>query len=115
MIPDQALAPIKARLEAATDGARSIFRYDYGGGRVFVEAGNGRRELIADAYKVGDLEFQAEAPADIARLLTAIDAVEKLHLPRIYDGKVVCDECTGHGAVLYPCPTVAALSEALAE
>jgi len=56
--------------------------------------------------------------ADAARLIGAVDAVEKLHKPRespplsfreIIQGKKLCDQCLQP----YPCPTVVALGEAL--
>jgi len=111
--PDQALAPIKARLEAATPGPFIVTRYEHGGGRMFVEAEGSRRELIADTFKIGDREFYAEAPTDITRLLAAVEVVTALHTEDMFRGHMSngCKVCGG--GVGWPCPTVAALSEAL--
>lgn len=92
--PDQALAPIKARLNAATDGPFIVSRFDHGGGRMVVEADGGRRKLVTDTFEIGDREFYAEASTDITRLIAAIEGTFALHKPaKIYD-ECECPEGT---------------------
>ncbi|MFS2091049.1 hypothetical protein [Paenarthrobacter nicotinovorans] len=59
----------------------------------------------------------AAAPADVARLLAAVQAVTALHQPD-NDGTIgtYCSHCTSlidGGPELYPCPTVRAVVAAL--
>jgi hypothetical protein len=61
-----------------------------------------------------DGEFIAAAPATVARLTTALEAVLELHTPDTYGECRLCEDGPGFNAK-YPCPTVAAIEGALKE
>lgn len=140
-----ALDGIKARLQAATPGSWEVkpFRVGFGGDSErepdFWEVG----ENIV--YEEEDAELIAHAPTDLARLVAAVEAVEKLHEPlAIYElddeGHVqedkhvrdICGTCSDssvmeslddgnydlsgeYGEVGWPCPTANALAAGVQE
>ena len=113
------LAPIRARLAAATPGPWEGL----------LAGPRGEREWIVDSTSTficstqidnqrghSDGTLIANAPTDLARLLAAIEAVGVLHEPGpgYYASDVTCQACSNSiGYVRYPCPTVTALAAAL--
>lgn len=116
MTPDQALAPIKARLEAVRAGDEWE-PYNRGIGYEIHLHGIPVNDNLRETFNKADAVFIANAPTDITRLLAAIEAVEKLHVPvqvSFADNSLDYYECRHcDSGDEYPCPTVAALSEAL--
>jgi hypothetical protein len=138
--PDQALAPIKARLEAATPGpwswrntgepmllgarSRLVMAFSRMGMGSAQPEFRDRDGLIVKAGKANlnafpDAVFIANAPTDITRLLAAVERALELHVKRHApaepwaQGYKFTGEHCGHDGQHWPCETVAALSEAL--
>ena len=133
MIPE--LDAIKARVEAATEGpwgwsgrvapvlsgyAGTSYRYS----KEVIEAehhgecgcrSDCQLEVTVDPL---DAEFIAAARSDIPRLVAALESVLELHQPYITRSAwQTCNECwnSGTAEIVYPCPTVTAIREALGE
>ena len=124
-----ALDEIKARLEAATPGPWELAnpRPD---GRNMVQRrgydlyGDEVSEMIIIDTNPSDAEFIAHSPETQAKLLDALEAVEALHRPveATYFSAddefsvTVCGTCFSEAEEIperYPCPTIAAIAEAL--
>ena len=131
------LDEIKARAAAATGGpwkwdnrriptlngmagSRDVYRYE----TEVIEADHngecGCRSACQLDLTVGpaDAEFIAHARTDVPVLVAAVEAVLKLHKPRVnptgfFDP--LCDYCTGEYENGWPCDTVRAIQSALGE
>ncbi|YCK81372.1 hypothetical protein M1D89_20230 [Arthrobacter sp. D3-18] len=107
------LAPIKARLAAATElGAWEVRGKDV---VIYDKHGYGAHRIVAWVDHPEYTEPIANAPTDLARLLAAIEAVAGLHAREViathegYGEEAWCPYCCDH----WPCETVAALAAAL--
>ena len=95
MTPDN-LQAIRARHAAATDVSAAVrSRYDHGGGRMYIDGE--ARSLVLDAYEEADREFYFNAHADVAALLSALDATtsEPARCVWTKDGDEYIPSCTG--------------------
>lgn len=122
----------QARADAATDG-EWIFEHDkvigdglyylpsrvwtYGGIDPFGEANNDY--VLSRDVTNEDAEFIAAARTDLPAAIAALRAVLDLHRPLNDLGNPPCTVCLGEDVdgeavlVLYPCPTVRVIAEAL--
>ncbi|MFJ4288022.1 hypothetical protein ACIPY0_20465 [Paenarthrobacter nicotinovorans] len=130
------LQPIKARLEAATPGPwEAIHRPERSPENDPDILAKQRREMGGEAGSSVWVEDEAiwgslwpsrngranatliaAAPTDQAKLIAAVEAVVALHEPGggYFTSDVACQYCSNSiGYVLYPCSTVAALTQAL--
>jgi hypothetical protein len=122
-----ALNGMKGRLEAATPGPWKAEPFLYGpieDGRIRVTSpsDSGIHNLAEDVLP-NDATFIAAAPTEVARLIGAVEAVLAAHQPTdavMYTGRQqrMVKVCTGCGTddgnwQRYPCPTVAAVENAL--
>lgn len=111
----RALAEIRARLDTVTDYHPAPHRavVNSAGDRWGVVDSNGC-VITTDPQDTANL--YAHAPADIAKLLAAVEAVLDIH--KVHGGYLhagdVCWECSDDDCETpYPCPTVEAITKAL--
>lgn len=134
----EVLAAWQNAADAATDGPWKVvdLRNAPDGNRdcLWVDVDNGRQiktvaELTEDGgaeiiWTLSDAEFIALSRDALPRAVAALQAVLALHTPSPRwvigrsDTAVICETCTNHvpalsQAVLYPCPTAAAIVAAL--
>jgi len=111
----EVLDGIKAQLEAATPGPWE----EYWQGHIHAPANypQAAAESVCQTFGREDRRhpnaaFIASAPSTVARLTAAVEAVLALHAPDTYGE---CRRCHGGNGFYhaYPCPTVAAIENAL--
>lgn len=118
--PHETLARIRAQAAAATEGPwRHVSIFEEGG---FVEDDDGRdifRWIEDDAGTIcatdPDAEFIAASRTTVPALVDALEAVLKVHRPDHVESRDLCASCFGWDSepVLWPCPTVKAITDAL--
>jgi len=120
----EVLDGIDARLAAATPGPWAAYAGCIRQDRSWRDASDVVVDYDGERPSIPNAAFIAAAPVDVARLTRAVEAVLELHVEGADWGGGYCSHCTGqvegsvygdgqYRTIPYPCPTVAAIENAL--